>query len=112
MDPMNKFGYSAPFRWKCTHPGCKYEVTAYGTESFRVLKELHLEHHIREGIKAIQNFEKNKKEFEDSLKPEMPPVVEPTAVVPFVPPPPKDYDKLELTVADKTFLKTRGVKVD
>jgi hypothetical protein len=82
------------YEWKCPHPDCKYVVTAYGSSSFEVLKELHLDKHVREAQKLLENFEKNRPEFEKTL----------TTT--------KNYDKFELTEFDKGFLKTRGIKVE
>jgi hypothetical protein len=98
--------------WKCPVAGCKYEFKAYGEESFRTLKELHLDAHAKEEKKAAAqasiNFLKNKAEFEARLFNE----AKSSETLATVHIPKKDYNKLELTVADKAFLKTRGIKVE
>jgi hypothetical protein len=81
-DSLKKYG------WKCPYPSCVYEAIMYGEASLRVAKELHLAAHENNEQKAREEFRK------------------------LVPPPKKDYDVLELTVADKAFLKTRRILVD
>jgi hypothetical protein len=80
-DSLKKYG------WKCPYPNCVYEAIMYGEASLRVAKELHLAAHENNEQKARVEFQK------------------------LMPSPKKNYDELELTVADKAFLKTRGIKI-
>ena len=80
QDGLKKYG------WKCPYPDCVYEAIMYGEASLKVAKELHLQAH-----------EKNDQLAKDEFKKTLPPVK-------------KNYDVLELTVADKAFLKVRGIK--
>lgn len=75
------------YNWKCPHPGCIYEAIMYGESSLKVAKELHLANHENNDRLALAEFRK---------------------LVPIE----RDYNKLELTTADKAFLKTRGIKAD
>lgn len=75
------------YSWKCPHFGCIYEAIMYGEASLKVAKELHLASHKDSERVAQMEFRK---------------------LVPIV----KDINVLELTQADKAFLKTRGVKAD
>lgn len=74
------------YNWKCPYPGCIYEAIMYGEASLKVAKSLHLEGHEKNDQLARAEFKK------------------------LVPEPKKDYNVLELTGADKAFLKTRGIK--
>ncbi len=73
------------FEWKCPVAACKYVVSAYSESGCLTLQGLHLDQHKRERAFALGT--------------------EP-------PKPPKDLNVLELTVADKAFLKTRYIKYD
>ena len=85
---MTQWGDSLKkYNWKCPHPNCIYEAIMYGETSLKVAKELHLTSHENNDRIARLEFRK---------------------LVPIV----KDYNTLDLTVEDKAFLKTRGVKVD
>jgi hypothetical protein len=84
---MTQWGDSLKkYNWKCPHPNCIYEAIMYGETSLKVAKELHLTSHENNDKIARLEFRK------------------------LVPPPKRDYDVLELTAADKEFLKTRWIK--
>ena len=85
---MTQWGDSLKkYNWKCPHPNCIYEAIMYGETSLKVAKELHLASHENNDRIARSEFRK---------------------LVPIV----KDYNTLDLTVEDKAFLKTRGIKAD
>jgi len=86
-DNLKKYG------WKCPYPGCIYEAIMYGEASLKVAKELHLTAHDKNDQISREEFKIAQAEFQK-----------------FMLPPVKDYNVLELTVADKAFLKTRGIK--
>ena len=73
------------YEWKCPVAACKYVVSAYSESGCLTLQGLHLDQHKRERAFAL------------GAEPQKPP---------------KDLNVLELTVADKAFLKTRGIKHD
>lgn len=75
------------FEWKCPNTACLYSITAYSESGLRTMRGFHEDVHRREREFALGNM-------------------------PSVPSKPKDINQLELTVADKAFLKTRGIKVD
>jgi hypothetical protein len=72
------------FEWKCPHPGCIYSISAYSDSGLKTMRGFHEDVHKRE------------RDF----------------VLGTMPAPPKDINKLDLTVADKAFLKTRGIRED
>lgn len=74
------------YEWTC--PECKKLLKLYGEASLKTMKELHIGNHER--AKELWDLEQKNKSLTT----------------------PKDYNTLDLTVADKAFLKTRGVKVD
>ena len=82
FDNLKKYG------WKCPYPNCIYEAIMYGESSLKIAKELHLAAHEKSEQLARAEFQK------------------------LLPPVKKNYDVLELTVADKSFLRTRGIKVE
>lgn len=73
------------FEWRCPHLACTEVITAYTDSGLHTLKCFHEDSHRRA------------REY---------------ALGPEAPPEPKDLNKLILTVADKAFLKTRGIKAD
>ncbi len=76
------------YSWKCPRAGCIYEAIMYGESSLNVAKELHTANHEKNDQQVRADFQK------------------------LLPAAEKDYNRLELTAADRVFLKTRGIKAD
>lgn len=83
--------------WSCPH--CDYYGHYYSESGRSAFAEQHLRGH---GAKLPENA---------PVKTPGQLMQEWSEKVLGIPLPPKDYNKLELTVADKSFLKTRGVSI-
>jgi len=90
------------FEWRCPYPGCKYLFLGYGPASIEAMRDLHLGNHKRDQFL-----------IEKGIKPSMPlaSTEVPTIEEPLPTKTPEEYEKLEITVADKAFLKTRGISI-
>lgn len=107
-DPRN-------FEWACPYPNCKYYFKGFGQSSLDAMRELHLGNHKRDQFLQEKGITPS-----SPLAREQRPTVEPAGTfgsrVLGLPLPPKEktpeeYEKLELTLADKSFLKSRGISI-
>ena len=80
----NSFG--PKFHWKCPREGCKKDISAWTENGLKSLKEPHIKEHESKDRENMALFQK---------------IISAG--------PPRDYNKWELTVADKAFLRTRGI---
>jgi hypothetical protein len=80
----NSFG--PKYNWKCPREGCRKEISAWTENGLRALREPHVAEHASKDRENLILFQKT-----------------------ILDGPPRDYNKWELTVADKAFLRTRGI---
>jgi hypothetical protein len=85
-DREEKSSFGPKHNWKCPREGCRKEITAWTEGGLRALKEPHVKEHESQDRENMILFQRAILEG-----------------------PPRDYNKWELTVADKAFLRTRGV---
>lgn len=83
--------------WACPRKSCDYTVRAATEHSLEIWRELHISKHRLEDARFESEARKT------SLASVLRPVDMKT---------PEQYEVLELTLADKAFLMTRGIKVD
>lgn len=90
-----------PNEWICPFPKCSYHLRAATPHSREIWRDLHLGNHKREQFLAERGIANNA----PPANTESPRLEVPKKT-------PADYEKLELSVFDKGFFKTRGVKID
>lgn len=76
------------FTWDCDHPGCRKYIACYTQHGLNILREEHISTHRRE-----QKSDTESKQILDRIRD-------------------KNINKLDLTLTDIGFLKTRGIKID
>lgn len=101
------------FEWNCPYPNCKYYFKGFGQSSLDAMRELHLGNHKRDQFMQEKGITPS-----SPMAREENPTVEDLADwakrigKTIVEKSPEEYEKLDLTVTDKAFLKTRGISID
>ena len=85
-DDEKPSSFGPKFSWKCPREGCRGETVSWTENGLKAFRDLHTKDHERKD-------KENMIAFQESI----------------LTGPPRDYNKWELTVADKAFLRTRGI---
>jgi hypothetical protein len=88
------------FEWTCPRQECNKRITSFTENGMKAFRDSHIAQHVRQDL-AVQATRIDPKPAPEKKLPEAPIVIKE-----------QDYNILKLTVIDKGFMKTRGVKWD